>query len=173
MTAIVDLVNWKVWEWKADGTAKSQELPTSIEDFDAHGLFSPSHPLVPELFKAREALIDNLSLLSSDFMDHFLSLPSMPSPYIAIPTHSIKNALRELTLTKEVLPVLCGAALRHIGTDLVLDYAGDILASPVDVKSRTSTLPTMSEDTPQVLAWKVGWDKLRGWMTFVRVYSGM
>lgn len=170
VSAIVNLVDWNVWRWDSDGKATSEPLPTSEDGFSSSGIFTPSHPLVPELFKAREALVDTLSLLSPDFMDHFLSLPSIPSPYISVSPATIKSALRELTLSKEILPILCGAALRHIGTDVVLDFAGDLLASPVDVRP-SSIAPSKSEDA-QVLAWKVGWDKQRGWMTFVRVYSG-
>lgn len=79
--------------------------------------------------------------------------------------------LREMTLRQAVLPVLCGSALNHIGTDILLDYVGHLLAGPLDI------LPSASQQIPhqavQLLAWKVGWDKRLGWMTYVRVYSGM
>ncbi|KAF8309233.1 P-loop containing nucleoside triphosphate hydrolase protein [Clavulina sp. PMI_390] len=168
VSGIVDLVNWRVWRWTDSGEKTSQDLPSSEEALSESGIFSASHPLVPEIFKAREALLDNISLHSSEFMEELLSLPSSPSPYLSIPSTSIISALRSLTLERSILPVVCGAALRHIGTNVALDFVGDLLASPADVRAK----PASDKDGAQVLAWKVGWDKQRGWMTFVRVYSG-
>lgn len=170
INGIVDLVNWKVWRWDENGTSSSENLPLSEDEFSESSIFTPSHPLIPEIFKAREALVDNVSLLSPDFMESFLSLPSSPSPYLSLTADALKSALRELTLRRDVLPVVCGAALRHIGTNVTLDFVGDLLASPVDVGA-VATVPPNDSRT-QLLAWKVGWDKQRGWMTFVRVYSG-
>lgn len=170
ITGIVDLVNWKVWRWDETGASSYQELPLSEDALAKSDLFSPSHPLVPEIFKAREALVDAVSLHSPDFMESFLSLPSSPSPYISLPVEQLKSALRALTLQQTLLPVVCGSALRHIGTNIALDFVGDLLASPVDVRRPDSALS--QDGRTQLLAWKVGWDKQRGWMTFVRVYSG-
>jgi elongation factor G len=170
IAGLVDLVNWNVWIWDGDGKSVVKGLPHSLEAFESREIFPTSHPLIPEIFKAREALIDALSLHSADFMDHFLSLPSSPSPYFSVPSTSVQSALRELSLKKAVLPVVCGAALRHIGTEILLNFVGDLLASPVD--DQGMTLEPSHGGGAQVLAWKVGWDKQRGWMTFVRVYAG-
>ena len=67
--------------------------------------------------------------------------------------------------------MLCGSAVKHIGTEIVMDYAGELLASPQDVTLEVGT--SRSQTPVQLLAWKVSWDKRRGWMTFVRVYSGL
>jgi len=170
IAGLVDLVNWNVWRWNKGGESVVKELPRFREAFESPEVFPASHPLVPEIFTAREALIDGLSLHSAEFMDHFLSLPPSPSPYLLIPSSTVQSALRELSLKKAVLPVVCGAALRHIGTEVVLNFIGDLLASPVDVQG--TMLESSHGSGAQVLAWKVAWDKQRGWMTFVRVYSG-
>jgi elongation factor G len=77
--------------------------------------------------------------------------------------------LRSATISNEVLPVVCGSALKHVGTQLLLDYVGELFPSPLDVphEAQTRTSPV------RALAWKVTWDAKRGWMTFVRVYSGV
>ena len=167
---IVDLVNWEVWQWSPKGEISRHPLPRTAELLESSPVFPASHPIVPELLPAREALVDTLCLLSPDLMSQFLSLPASPSPYLALSAHDMLTALRQLTLSKSVLPVLCGAALRHVGTELTLNYVGALLANPFDIQSK-DVVPS-DQGNLQVLAWKVGWDKQRGWMTFVRVYSG-
>ena len=52
-----------------------------------------------------------------------------------------------------------------------MNYVGELLPSPVDVEPNPKAI---APNAPlRMLAWKVGWDKRKGWMTFVRVYSGM
>ncbi|WP_218021528.1 hypothetical protein [Nocardia acidivorans] len=45
---------------------------------------------------------------------------------------TLARALRDLTLTGAVVPVLCGAAYRNIGVEPVLDAVVDYLPSPLD-----------------------------------------
>jgi hypothetical protein len=50
----------------------------------------------------------------------------------------------------------------------VLDYVGELLASPVDVAETK-----LVDSSPlHAFIWKVGWDERKGWMSFVRIYSG-
>ncbi|KAG8969977.1 Ribosome-releasing factor 2, mitochondrial [Tulasnella sp. 419] len=186
---IVDLVNWEVWRWHFNQSfshAPAEKvvrtpLPTTEEELAATDIFSPGHPMLKELLPARAALIDNLSVLSPDLISTFFDLPPEPSPYLSMPSTHLTHTLRELTLKGEILPIVCGAALRHVGTEIMMSYIGELLASPVDIASgRTSLIevskaPTRAlqkQEELQMLAWKVSWDKKRGWMTFVRVYSG-
>ncbi|KAF9514166.1 hypothetical protein BS47DRAFT_1382149 [Hydnum rufescens UP504] len=167
---IVDLVNWEVWQWNMKGELSRHPLPRTAEFLESSPIFPPSHPILLELLPAREALVDSLCLLSPALMSQFLSLPSSPSPYLSLSARDMLAALRQLTLDKSVLPVLCGAALRHVGTELALNYVGALLANPVDVHPQD--VVSSNHGDVELLAWKVGWDKQRGWMTFVRVYSG-
>jgi len=101
-------------------------------------------------------------------MEHLLDLPTHPSAYLGVSPSAILPLLRSATLKSDILPVLCGSAIKHIGTEIVMDYAGELLASPLDVSPHA----VASQNPLRLLAWKVSWDKRRGWMTFVRVYSG-
>ncbi len=76
--------------------------------------------------------------------------------------------MRAATLRNDILPVLCGSAFKHVDTELLMDYVGALLPSPVDVIEKVPS----AKAPLRVLAWKVSWDKRKGWMTFVRVYSG-
>ncbi|KAI0052999.1 translation elongation factor 2 [Auriscalpium vulgare] len=165
---IVDLVKWELWKWAPDGTSSRRPLPTDADALSGTGLFQPNHPMVAHLPEARAQLVENLAMHSDELMEHILDLPSSPSAYLTVPPATLLPHLRAATLRSDILPVVCGSAIRHIGTEIVLDYAGELLASPVDVSHTAQT----SKSPVRALAWKVAWDKKKGWMTFVRVYSG-
>ncbi|KAF5387967.1 hypothetical protein D9615_000508 [Tricholomella constricta] len=165
---LVDLVKWQVWKWDEEGTPSCHPLPRDDETFSDFGLFPPSHPIVPHLIPARTQLLENLSMFSEELMEELLGLPSSPTAYLNVDSSRILPHLRKATLKNEILPVLGGSAMKNIGTDLVMDYVGELLASPLDVPHD----PQASNSPVRLLAWKVTWDKKRGWMTFVRVYSG-
>lgn len=165
---IVDLVKWEVWRWHPDGTSTRHPLPTSIEELESTSILPPSHPLVAHLAPARTALLENLSMHSEELMSQLLELPAGPSAYLSVKPSVVLPHLRSAVSRMNILPVLCGSAMKHIGTNLVLDYVGELLADPVSVSGGNP-----QKNAPlRMLAWKVGWDKRRGWMTFVRVYSG-
>jgi elongation factor G len=166
---LVDIVNWEVWRWDRDGTSSQQPLPRNIDDFVRMEALPYSHPVVSHLVPARTALIENLAMFSEAFMDFLLDLPPDPSSYLVVDTPTIMRHLRDATLRNEILPVLCGSATKNVGTELTMEYIGQLLASPLDVQHEAQ-----SQDSQlRLLAWKVCWDKKKGWMTFVRVYSGM
>jgi len=116
-----------------------------------------------------------------------------------ITSHQLRFAIRRLTIRGEVLPVLCGSAHKGVGIQSVLDgvnwylpapeEAGDLDAAQsrnlqagcvwgvVENKSTSPHSPNLASISLQdrnlsLLAFKVVWDKRKGPMTFVRVYSG-
>jgi elongation factor G len=165
---IVDLVKWELWRWSSDGSLSRHSLATSEEEISKSQLLPPLHPLIPHLIPARTALLEGLAMFSNEFMEHLLELPTHPSAYLSITAPTILPLLRSATLKSDILPVLCGSAVKHIGTEIIMDYAGELLASPLDVSPEAD----ISQNPVRLLAWKVSWDKKRGWMTFVRVYAG-
>jgi len=165
---IVDLVKWELWRWSLDGSLSRHKLPATVEEIDNSELLPPRHPLNSHLIPARTALLEGLAMFSNEFMEHLLELPAHPPGYLSVTESTILPLLRSATLKSDILPVLCGSAAKHIGTEIILDYAGELLASPLDVSHEAGT----SRNSVRLLAWKVSWDKRRGWMTFVRVYSG-
>ncbi|KAF8680966.1 P-loop containing nucleoside triphosphate hydrolase protein [Rhizoctonia solani] len=172
---LVDLVKWEVWKWPVTQSAESNHpperipLPITESELNSNSIFSYEHPLLKELLSARESLLDNLSLRSPELESALLDAPPEASPYLAVGASQIISSLRSLVARQDILPVFCGAAAKHIGTGLLLDYVGELLASPRDVRLEGAI---ESGSDVQMLAWKVAWDKRKGWMTFVRVYSG-
>jgi len=93
----------------------------------------------------------------------------------------IRAAIREDTLANELVPVLCGSALRNKGVQPLLDAVVDYLPSPVEVppvmgfqpKTEEPVLCSPSPDEPLAgLVFKVVTDPFVGQLSYVRIYSG-
>ncbi len=94
----------------------------------------------------------------------------------------LRAALRRATLSGAVVPVLCGAALRNVGVQLVLDAVVEYLPSPTDLPPVTGTDPKNPNKTLErhplqtepfaALAFKVQADPFVGQLTYFRIYSG-
>jgi elongation factor G len=160
---LVDILKWEIWRWDEHNNAKREVLPRDVHAIKE--ILPSNHPMVSHLPVARTQLLENLSMFSEDLMETLLS--SSDAAYLDIDSSRILPHLRKASLENNVLPVVCGSAIRHVGTDILMDYVGELFASPLDVPhEQTKNAPL------RLLAWKVGWDKRKGWMTFVRVYSG-
>lgn len=166
---LVDLIKWEVWKWDSNHNCSKHRLPRDVNLLNSTNIFPENHPLLVHLLPARHALLDNLSMTSDDFMNTMLDLPSDdPSAYLSLHADQIIPHLRNASLKNEALPVICGAAAKSIGTELLMNYIGELLPSPADLSHDEQD----NKSILRVLAWKVGWDAKLGWLTFVRVYSG-
>ncbi|KZO97995.1 P-loop containing nucleoside triphosphate hydrolase protein [Calocera viscosa TUFC12733] len=178
IAGLVDLISLEAWWWDTpqteSGNARRELLDLSLLSAgSAHAPFEQDdHPLLDEILPARTRLIEALEE-DEPLMEELMLLsdaPSPISPYLRLPGSSILPALRRATLGGHVLPVMGGSAFKHIGTELLMDFVGELLASPVDVRGKEGERGARGE--VKLMAWKVGWDRMKGWMTFVRVYSG-
>ncbi len=77
---------------------------------------------------------------------------------------ALRDALRRATLRGAAVPVICGAAYRHVGVPALLDAVIDYLPAPSDRAAQGDRLVA--------LAFKVSFDD-HGQMTYVRVYDGV
>jgi elongation factor G len=126
------------------------------------------------LAQHRQALIGNLAELDEQIM-----LPYLNGQDIS--ASQIKAAIRRLTVSNCVVPVLCGSALRDKGIQSLLDAIVDYLPSPLDVPPISATDPKtgdkilrlVSDDDPfSALAFKTVFDPFMGRLVYLRVYSG-
>ena len=94
----------------------------------------------------------------------------------------LRAALRRATLANRLFPTFCGAALRDIGIQPLLDGVVDFLPSPLDVGAveghdpTTGAPVTLPPDDAQplaALAFKLVNDPYVGHLAYVRVYSGV
>jgi elongation factor G len=95
----------------------------------------------------------------------------------------IKPLLRKATVKFNIVPVLCGSALKNKGVQYMLDAIVDYLPSPADIGEVKGTDPDdhdkiltrklTDEEKFTAIAFKVASDPFVGKLCFFRVYSGM
>jgi elongation factor G len=93
----------------------------------------------------------------------------------------IVTGIRNATLDAEMIPVLCGAALKNKGIQPLLDAIPQLLPSPLDVPPVEGTNPqtekreqrSPDDNEPlSALVFKIVFDPHMGKLTYLRVYSG-
>jgi len=98
-----------------------------------------------------------------------------------ISEEEIHRGIRKATLTREYIPVMCGASLRNIGVQPLLNAIIEYLPSPLDVPPIEGVIPKTEkfekrepeDDAPlSALAFKIASDKNVDKLVFTRIYSG-
>ena len=94
----------------------------------------------------------------------------------------IKGAIRKLTVTSTLYPILCGSAFKNKGVQPMLDAVIDYLPSPLDVpaveghdvrdEEKIVKREPKSSEPFAALAFKVMTHPFFGRLTYIRVYSG-
>ena len=93
----------------------------------------------------------------------------------------LRAGLRAATVAGNLVPVLCGSALKNKGVQLMLDAIVEYLPSPLDVPPVTGTDPRTGEEVERsvapgepfsALAFKIVADPHVGKLAYIRVYSG-
>ena len=158
---IVDLINEVAINYTDDlgTTLESQAIPEELKD---------------QVHLYRQKMIEAAADFDDDIMHAFLEdRPVQPAQIVA--------ALRKGTIATQLVPVICGAALRNRGVQPMLDAVVDYLPSPLEkpavegINPKTEHIEVrgISDDQPFAgLAFKVATDPFVGKLTFFRVYSG-
>jgi len=99
-----------------------------------------------------------------------------------VPTTEWKKVLRQAVIANQIVPVLCGSALKNKGVQFMLDAVVDYLPSPLDIPPVQGTNPENQEEKMErkpddnepftALAFKVAADPFVGKLCFFRVYAG-
>jgi elongation factor G len=158
---VVDLINLKaiLWDDETLGAGyREVPLPEEMEE---------------EASRYRELMIETLAEKQDGIMEKYLADQE-------IDPSELKQAIRGSVTRLELVPVLCGAALRNKGIQPLLDGIVDYLPSPLDVPPILGHDPSTGEEAARAtdpkgpfsaLAFKVQMDQGRK-MTYVRIYSG-
>lgn len=158
VTGIVDIINMQKitydFEKNTDGHLYN------IEKFDPKS----NSDLWEMAYVFRNNLVGHLADLDEKIADHVLSDNQN------ISTEEINVALRKATIQRQVVPVLCGSALKNAGIQPLLDAITHYLPSPSD---RTYDFVQFYESDLCAFAFKVIHDKHRRPLTFFRLYSGI
>jgi elongation factor G len=158
---IIDLVEKKLVVYK-DDLGKEFAIQEVPPDF------------MPEFNRYHNVLLERLAEADEAIMDKFVHGKDMSSA-------EIKEAIRKATLKNKFVAVLCGAAVKNKGIQLLLDAICDYLPSPCDVPAIKGINPdtgefeeiVASDEAPFcALCFKVSTDPYVGRINFLRVYSG-
>ena len=160
-TDIIDLIEMKQIRWDEESLGASYYFEDIADEYRQ------------EAERYREKLIEAAAEYDDDVMEAYLSEEPIDSP-------KILEAIRKATVRLELIPVLCGSALRNKGIQPLLDAIVEFLPSPVDVPPIQGTHPETGDiiecqakdsDPLAALIFKVSMIQGRR-LSFVRVYSG-
>jgi elongation factor G len=134
----------------------------------------PEH-MMEQAQEARRNLIEKVADLDDEIAELYLEDKE-------IPTDKLMAAIRKATIKLMMVPVLCGAAYKNKGIQLLLDAIVDYLPSPNDLGAVIAHDPVNEEKTYQrnpsenepfaALAFKLINDPYVGQQTFIRIFSG-
>ena len=135
-------------------------------------------PIPPELRDLAELWHEEMLGKLFEFSNELAELVLEQSP---VPVDLVRQVLREATLHRLIVPVLCGSALDYVGIQPLLDAVTYYLPSPGDVPPVQGTNPRKKNalekrnpnpDEPFCgLVFKIDADK-HGDLHYMRVYSG-
>ena len=131
--------------------------------------------MMEQALEARRNLIEKVADLDDEIAELYLEDKE-------IPTDKLMAAIRTATIKLMMVPVLCGAAYKNKGIQLLLDAIVDYLPSPKDLGAVIAHDPANEEKTYQrnpsenepfaALAFKLINDPYVGQQTFIRIFSG-
>ncbi len=129
--------------------------------------------LVDKSSAARMALLEKLADFDEEVMEKYLNDQE-------IAPGELQRALRNATLSLQLVPVLCGSAFKNKGVQPLLDAVCSYLPSPVDVPPVEGTdkdgapLIRKPEGSEKFcgLVFKLQADPFVGNLAFIRVYAG-
>jgi elongation factor G len=159
---VVDLVEMRQVVWDADTLGAKYHYEPIPADREA------------EAIAGREAIFDAIGD----------SAPEIVRKWVAgevIGADELRAAIRSACLSLKAVPVLCGAAFKNRGVQMLLDAIVDYLPSPLDVPAvqavdadteKSVELSPSPEAPVAALAFKIMTDPQVGNLTFLRVYSG-
>ena len=158
---IIDLVTMKAEVYYDDlgKDIRIEEIPDDMKD---------------KAEEYRAAMLEALSDVDETIMMKYLEGEE-------ITEEEIKAALRQGTVTVQVIPVLCGTSYRNKGVQMLLDAIVDYMPSPLDIPAIKGVDPDTEEEDERkasdsepfsALAFKIATDPFVGKLCFFRVYSG-
>lgn len=158
---VIDLIRMKALVWDSESKGETFEfLDVPLE-------FKESAEA------ARNFMLETAAEQDETLLEHYLENDSLDEKQII-------SGLRKGTISNNIVPVLCGSALKNQGVQPVIDAIIDFLPSPIEVPPIKGVNPETgieefrnpkAKDPLCALAFKVIMDQGRK-AVFVRVYSG-
>jgi len=127
----------------------------------------------------RQQMLDQLSNIQDEKLS--TTITEMYLEEQSIPESLIRSAIRKGTLDRTFVPVLCGASLRNVGVQPLLNAIVDFLPAPDEVppptgihakKENEVTVELRRDAPPLALVYKIQTDREAGPLSYIRMYSG-
>jgi len=160
----VDLVLNKALVWRGE-----------VDKGAAYAVEEIPEDLAEQAAEYRHQLIETVAESDEALLEKYLGGEELT-------IEEIKGAIRKLTISSSLYPVLCGSAFKNKGVQPMLDAVVDYLPTPLDVPSVEGHKPNDEEtiltraakyEEPfSALAFKISTHPFFGKLTYIRVYSG-
>jgi elongation factor G len=160
-SGVVDVLEQKAYQVEADGSGKFKEIPVpgAMKDL---------------LESAREQLIERIAEADDQLLEKYLEGEELSAK-------ELQAGLRSGCLGRALIPIACGAALKNMGVQMLLDLMIQCLPSPlergekagVNPKDKKEEIRKPDPDAPvsaQVI--KTVSDPYAGRLSILRVFSG-
>jgi elongation factor G len=165
---VVDLVEMRALTWRGDSKGDVEMgAKYEIEEIPAD--------LKEKADEYRQLLLETVAETDDALLEKFFAGEELT-------VAEIKGAIRKLTVSSQIYPVLCGSAFKNRGVQPMLDAVIDYLPTPLDVPAteahdaRDEEIVVMrhpdSTEPFTALAFKVAVHPFFGRLTYIRVYSG-
>ncbi|WP_454786157.1 elongation factor G [Legionella sp. WA2024007413] len=159
---VIDLIKMKAIHWDEENkgmTFQYKEVPADLKE---------------QCEEYRALLIEAAAEANEELMEKYLEGQEFTEA-------EIKTALRQLTISNQIVPVFCGSAFKNKGVQAVLDGVIEYLPSPTDIpdvqgvdEDGEPASRKTSYDAPfSALAFKIATDPFVGTLTYFRTYSGV
>jgi len=159
---IIDLLTMKEWHFSGD-------MGEKIEERDVRD------DLKAEANKRREEMVERIVEQDDALAEKYLNGE-------AVSVDELNAALRKAVISNDLVPILCGTALKNKGVQRMLDAVVAYLPAPTDLPPVEGTdlkdpeikltRQPNDEEPFTALAFKVATDPYVGQLTFFRVYAG-
>lgn len=158
---VIDILAMKAYMYKNDSSGDYDVIPIPTEYTD-------------EANKYREKLVETSVEIDDDIMERYLNGDE-------IREEEIINCLREGIMSRKIVPVMCGSAIKNIGVQMLLDSVIKYFPSPVYKKEVEGIDPRTKNVIKRECAgntnfsafvFKTITDPFAGKLTLFRVYSG-
>jgi elongation factor G len=160
-SGIVDLFKMKAFEFK-DGKPSEVDIPSDLQD---------------NVEQYRKKLVEKVAESDDALLEKYLETEELSD-------EEISNGIKEGSINRNFIPVLCGSATKNIGVDALLDAVERCLPSPVEMaainpiagnnpKDGSEVKREPAEDKPfSAYVFKTIADPFAGKLSMFRVYSG-
>lgn len=159
LSGIVDVMTGKAI--KTESQRKDEEIPIPEEITDS-------------ISQAKEKLSEAIAESDDALLEKYLEEGELSA-------QDISGALKKSVLTRKLIPVLCGSAVRGVGISLLMNFIANICPYPEELPDLQAKTPSGEEVKIQrkrdslltALVFKTLADPYVGKLTYFRVFSGV